>query len=289
MSSTTSESKRVAIVTGAAEGIGRGIALRLAKDGYDLGLFDLPRAEQKLTAVAEEIRTTYGARVSTVYGDVSKEEDVKRLVDTVVQELGSLYAASHRTSVYVLEFSADQNATDDCKRGDLHQQAASRKVIAATAEQSDKLLDINVKGTFYSFKYAAIQLIKQGKGGRLVGASSIAGKRGFAEHGMYCASKFAVRGIIQSAALDYGAHGITVNAYAPGACDTALLAGVDEYFSERKGQPKGSYMEVFSSGSALGRLAQPRDIANLASFFLSDDAGFVTGQTWLVDGGSVFD
>ncbi|KAI9063635.1 acetoin dehydrogenase [Trametes sanguinea] len=266
MSSATSESKRVAIVTGAAEGIGRGIALRLAKDGYDLGLFDLPRAEQKLTAVAEEIRSTYGARVSTVYGDVSQEEDVKRLVDTVVQELGSLYAMIANAGICI-----------------------NRALHETTTEQSDKLLDINVKGTFYSFKYAAIQLIKQGKGGRLVGASSIAGKRGFAEHAMYCASKFAVRGIIQCAALDYGEHGITVNAYAPGACDTALLAGVDEYFSERKGQPKGSYMEVFSTGSALKRLAQPRDIANLVSFFLSDDAGFVTGQTWLVDGGSVFD
>ncbi|CDO70100.1 hypothetical protein BN946_scf184806.g27 [Trametes cinnabarina] len=266
MASTASESKRVVIVTGAAEGIGRGIALRLANDGYNLGLFDLPKAEPNLTAVANEIRTTCGVRVSTVYGDVSQEEDVKRLVDIVVQELGSLYAMIANAGI--------------CINRPLHE---------TTAEQSDKLLDINVKGTFYSFKHASIQLIKQGKGGRLVAASSIAGKRGFAEHAMYCASKFAVRGIVQCAALDYGEHGITVNAYAPGACETSLLTGVDEYFSERKGQPKGSYMEVFSAGSALKRIAQPRDVANLVSFFVSDDAAFVTGQTWLVDGGSVFD
>lgn len=111
--------------------------------------------------------------------------------------------------------------------------------IIATSEEADKLLDINVKGTFYSFKYAAIQMIKQGTGGRLVGAASIAGKRGrwtvvryteqtlmeaagYAEHALYSASKFAVRAIVQCAALDYGQYGITVNAYAPGACETSL-------------------------------------------------------------------
>ena len=92
MSSSTSETKRVAIITGAAEGIGKATALRLAKDGFDLGLFDLPRAQEALEAVADDIRTAHGARVVNVYGDVSKEEDVKRLVDTVVQDLGSVYA-----------------------------------------------------------------------------------------------------------------------------------------------------------------------------------------------------
>ncbi len=92
MSSSTSETKRVAIITGAAEGIGRAIALRLAKDGFDLGLFDLPRAKERLEAVAEEVRTAHGARVVHVYGDVSKEDDVRTLVETVVQELGSVYA-----------------------------------------------------------------------------------------------------------------------------------------------------------------------------------------------------
>lgn len=92
MSSSTSQTKRVAIITGAAEGIGRAIALRLAKDGYDLGLFDLPRARERLEAVAEEVRTVHGARVVNVYGDVSKEDDVRILVETVVQELGSVYA-----------------------------------------------------------------------------------------------------------------------------------------------------------------------------------------------------
>ena len=90
--SSTSSSRRVVIITGAAEGIGRGIALRLAKDGFDLGLFDLPQAQGKLDELAATIEKDYGVRALKVTGSVAVEEDVKRLVDTVVQELGSLYA-----------------------------------------------------------------------------------------------------------------------------------------------------------------------------------------------------
>ena len=86
--------RRVAIITGAAEGIGRGIALRLAKDGLDLGLFDLARTQERLEELSAELRKEHNVRVVTVYGDVSKEADVERLVGTVVAELGSLYAVS---------------------------------------------------------------------------------------------------------------------------------------------------------------------------------------------------
>lgn len=92
--STSTPSRRVAIITGAAEGIGHGIALRLAKDGFDLGLFDLSRAHEKLERLAETVRGDFGVRVVNVYGDVSSEEDVERLVETAVRELGSVWAVS---------------------------------------------------------------------------------------------------------------------------------------------------------------------------------------------------
>ena len=106
MSAPTSESttKRVAIITGAAEGIGRGIALRLAQDGFALGLFDLPRANGRLESLADTVKKEHGTRVVTVYGDVSKEEDVKGLVETVVQEFGGLYAVRLRFHLRSDEF-----------------------------------------------------------------------------------------------------------------------------------------------------------------------------------------
>ena len=118
----------------------------------------------------------------------------------------------------------------------------TRRHVAPT-EELDRLLDINVKGTFFSYKYAVIQLIKQGNGGRIIGAASIASKQGqsdvtyvprsyahslqprltgIALHSAYCATKFAIRGMTQSAAMDYGKYGITVNVYAPGAIETPL-------------------------------------------------------------------
>ena len=89
-----SSTKRVAIITGAAQGIGRGIAQRLAKDGLDLGLFDVPGCRDMLEELAGGLRTEFGTKVATVYGDVSVESDVQELVETVVRELGDLYAVS---------------------------------------------------------------------------------------------------------------------------------------------------------------------------------------------------
>ena len=97
-----SSPKRVAIITGAAAGIGRAIASRLAQDGFDLGLFDLPSSQQRLEELAEGLKTAHGARVVLVYGDVVKEADVEGLVETVVKELGSLYAVCILFTSHVL-------------------------------------------------------------------------------------------------------------------------------------------------------------------------------------------
>ena len=118
---STEATKRVAIITGAAEGIGRAIAQRLARDGFDLGLFDLPRAKDRLEGLAEELNKEHGTRVVCVFGDVSQEEDVKRLVEEVVQELGSLYAVSSLFNTRRLRVRADWGCVavgvDDCECG----------------------------------------------------------------------------------------------------------------------------------------------------------------------------
>ncbi|KAI0764913.1 acetoin reductase family protein [Fomes fomentarius] len=247
-------------------GIGRATALRLAQDGLDLGLFDLPTSRETLAALADDIRKERGVRVVTVYGDVSVEEDVKRLVETVVQELGGLYAMIANAGIDIINT--------------LHE---------VPTEVLDRMININIKGVFFSYKYAAIQLIKQGHGGRIIGAASIASKVGSPGQAIYCATKFAVRGMTQSAAMDYGKYGITVNAYAPGACDTPLMDRLDEERTEVDGRPRGSHKEKLAERGILKRLGKAEDVAKLVSFLASDDAAFITGQSYIIDGGICFD
>ncbi len=133
-----SSSRRVVIITGAAQGIGRAVGLRLAKDGFDLGLFDLLKCRDLLEEVAASARTEFGARVVTVYGDVSVEEDVKGLVTSVVQELGDLYAVS--ANVYIAGVppystpGACVLVLDDSQRGHLCCVSPAREYVAGETQ-----------------------------------------------------------------------------------------------------------------------------------------------------------
>ncbi|KAJ7097549.1 NAD(P)-binding protein [Mycena epipterygia] len=253
-------SKGVALVTGAAQGIGRGVALRLADDGFDVAVNDITVNSEKLDKLVGEIQEK-GRMSSKHIADVAQEDQVKTMVELVVQQHGGL-------DVMVA------NAGVGGRSGLL--------LIEASVEEWDRVMNINGKGAFLCYKHAGIQMVKQGRGGRIIGASSTAGKQGIATQGAYSASKFAVRGLTQSAALELGRHGITVNAYAPGAVDTPLVAATQ---LETGMDILSQYKEM----SPLKKTGVPEDIASLVSFLASSNSQFITGQTISINGGVFFD
>ncbi|TFK50485.1 NAD-binding protein [Heliocybe sulcata] len=265
-SESTRTRTKVAIVTGAAQGIGQGIARRLAADGFQIMLNDLPSRLDDLSSLSRGLQSELDCSVEVVTGDVSKEDEVKQLVDIAVEKFGGLDAMVANAGITV-----------------------NKPILETSADEWNRLMNINARGTFFCYKYSAEQMIKQGRGGRIVGACSIAGKKGIADAAAYSASKFAVRGLTQSAALEWGKYGITVNAYAPGPINTPFLGTWDTYHTSKSGAAKGSWAESQKETTATGTLGTPEDIAALVSYLVSDDAKFITGQSIIIDGGAVFD
>ncbi|KAF4607261.1 hypothetical protein EYR38_001322 [Pleurotus pulmonarius] len=266
--SLPSQSKGVALITGAAQGLGRAIALRLASDGFDVALNDIPAKAPALEELVNEIKAGSGTnperRAIFVTGSVANEDDVIELVARTVRELGGLDVMVANAGV-----------------------ALNGLISDTSVEDWDALYAVNVRGTFLCYKHAADAMIKQGRGGRIVGACSIAGKKGYPDSPAYSSSKFAVRGLTQSAAQEYGKYGITVNAYAPGSIVTELLGKFDAYNVKKQGLEPGQWTET--NRAALGKLLTPTDIANLVSFIVSKDASLITGQSIIADGGGLFD
>ncbi|KAL0958475.1 hypothetical protein HGRIS_000614 [Hohenbuehelia grisea] len=240
----------VALVTGAGRGIGRAIALRLAKDGFDVALNDLPAGVRDIEAVRDEILQS-GRKATVVPADVSVESEVKSLVNEVVGGLGSLDVMVANAGI--------------CK---------PRALVDISSDEWDKIFSTNARGVFLSYKYAALQMIAQGKGGRIIGASSVAGKQGWPMLAAYSSTKFAVRGLTQSAATELGQYGVTVNAYSPGVIDTDMLRNLGDDLGNR-----GGLYDHEASMTALKRVGSPEEIANIVSFLASKESSYITGQS----------
>ncbi|KAK0444507.1 NAD-binding protein [Armillaria borealis] len=232
----------VALVTGCTQGIGRAIATRLAKDGFTLSLNDLPSKDAELQALASEL---------TFEGHVSVESDVQRMVVSHVEQLGSLDMVA--------------NAGICITKG----------ILSTSSEEWDRIAAVNGRGTFLCYKYAAKQMIDQGHGGRIIGATSLAGKQGFASLSAYSASKWTVRGLTQSAAHEFGKYGITVNAYAPGIIDTDM--GMRSGFLSPSLNHDIMRVSQYERKSAVRRNGTPADIASVVSYLASKESSYITG------------
>lgn len=255
-----------AIVTGAAQGIGRSVAIRLARTGYNVAVTDLPSKVELLDSLVAEI-TALGRTGLALPGDVRNEADVEDAVTRTVKELGPLYIMVANAGIGL----------------------PVATIMDTTMEEWDRYLSVNLTGVFLCYRAAARIMVAQGLGGKIIGACSTAGKRGSAMMGAYCASKFGVRALTQSLAAEVGKYNINVNAYAPGVIDTPLLHESDADAAVRMNQSNGAWIDMLNKRTALGRMGTPEDVANLVSYLISEEANFMTGQTISLNGGSHMD
>ncbi|KAJ7139437.1 NAD-P-binding protein [Mycena epipterygia] len=253
---------KVVIVTGAAQGIGRGVALRLAEDGFDVAVNDLASQRPALDLLVAEIQSK-SRRSLAVVADVSVEDDVKAMIARVVDVLGSVDVMVANAGI-----------------------AFSNTLLTTSCEEWDRTQAVNTRGVFLCYKYAALQMVSQGKGGRIIGACSMAGKRGNAMSIAYSTSKFAIRGLTQT--LELGKLGITVNAYAPGPIDTPMTQTSVKIMTEQIEKQTGGPVDVNAmlvGMTTVGRMGTTQDVASVVSFLASPHSDFITGQTISVDGG----
>jgi len=253
---------KVAFVTGAAQGIGQAIATRLASDGADVALFDLKEDGLQETKSLVEAA---GRRAIVIGGDVTDKASLEAAVNRTVEELGGLDIMINNAGI------AGVGAVENITEADF-----------------DRTFSINVKGVLFGIQVAAATFKALGHGGKIIAATSIAAHDSFPMTGLYSATKFAVRGLIQAAAKELGAFGITVNGYSPGIVGTGMWEQLDRDFAELTGAEVGATFEKYVEGITLGRASTPEDVAGFVSYLAGPDSDYMTGQSPLSDGGIVF-
>ncbi len=242
---------RVAVVTGAAQGIGQAVAAALAHAGADVALVDLKA--DGLGETAELVKAA-GRRSVSIACDVGDRSAVGRAFDDVARELGPVDALVNCAGVICENVPAE----------------------VAKEEDMDLLWRVNVKGTFFAAQAAAVQMIERRKGGRIVNLASQAAILSLPKQAVYTSSKGAVVALTRSLAIDWAPHGINVNAIAPTFVWTPMAAPMLEI---------KEVLEASVRRIPLGRVGQPQDIAGAALFLCSDAASLITGHLLPVDGG----
>ena len=242
-----------AIVTGAAHGIGKAIAARLAAEGCEVGIFDLDKAAAEASGRAI---TASGGKAFVASGDVSSKPDVVAGVATLTKALGQ---------VDILVNNAGYGIAGT--------------VVTTSEADWDALMAVNVKGVFFGCKYAIPVMEKQG-GGAIVNTASGAAHVGIVNRAAYVASKGAVDALTRAMATDHALTGIRINAVAPGTIETPYFAEIFAKSPNAAGLRRGLEMR-----QAMERLGKPIEIARAMLFLASDEASFCTGTTLVVDGG----
>lgn len=266
---------QVAIVTGCARerGIGRAIALRLAREGANIAAADYCRSMseypdakfgqmQDLESLVAEIRKI-GRKAIPVRVDVTNESEVAAMTEAAMKEFGRVDILCN-------------NAGGGVGGG---------PVVQQTLDSWNKTVAINLTGAFLCSKHVAPKIIAGGKGGRIINTASIAGKRGGPMMAAYSAAKHGVIGLTRSLALELGQFGITVNAVCPGFVETQLLEGLINMVGATRGMNREQVIKTFVAQVPMGRMETGDDVADVVAFLASADGGYMTGQALNICGG----
>ena len=276
---------KVALITGAGgmRGVGRASALKLAAQGADVAITDVRRDAADLPpgeireewrgihSVAEEVEAL-GRRCLPLYCDLGDGEQIEDLVGQVTSRFGRIDILVNNARAII---GRDKTPVTDLER-----------------EVWDHFLSINTTAVFLCTKLAGREMVARGEGGRIINIASNAAKQASAMGAAYSASKFAVLGLTQASALDLAPYNITVNAVCPGPINTDRMS----YWERDQAAERGLSLEEFRGGivrdagerTPLGRIAEAEDVANMVAFFASEEASFITGQAYNVNGGLLF-
>ena len=242
--------KKTALVTGAGKGIGRAIALALAKMGV-LVIVNYRGSKEQAEETVQKIREM-GQEAEAYPCDVSDFQAVETMMKTIVSKYGRLDILVNNAGI--------------TKDG---------LILKMSEEDFDKVVDTNLKGTFHTIRHASRQMIRQ-RSGRIINISSVSGVMGNPGKANYAAAKAGIIGLTKTMAKELGSRGITVNAIAPGFIETDMTAVLSE-----------SVQQNIQAQIPLGHFGKPEDVAAAAAFLASEEAGYITGQVLCVDGGMV--
>jgi D-sorbitol dehydrogenase (acceptor) len=248
---------KVAIVTGGARGIGEAVVRAYSAEGAKVVVADIEIAK------AQELASELGANALAVQLDVRDSKSISSLISATVSKFGGVDILYNNAGVFDMG-----------------------PILEISEASFDKVFAVNARGLFFMLQAAAAQMVKQGRGGKIINMASQAGRRGEAQVAVYCASKAAVISLTQSAGLDLIKYRINVNGIAPGVVDTPMWGHVDALFAKYEHLPVGEKKRQVGLAVPAGRMGLPDDYRGPAIFLASSDSDYVVAQTLNVDGGN---